>query len=339
MGAAGSVAALGLLGSGPARASTRLIHPPKPRIASATSLGTKGMIGSTVGPRIYSQATSRAGQAAVFDGYVSAAMGAQVVQKYYLAESQWLASPLTSDVLELPNTFPDFKWIMAFRPSVDMTKADQHNLRRTCELLQEANVNFDVILWQEPNAIDAKTFPTAADYQEYFYFYRPYVPAGIDVIYDCAGSATEANMSAYFPAQGGVEKVYCDFYGNIYRTDLYDGNTNPLAPIEAVADDNGLPFGVGEWSFGTAAGVALTPATKPTAAEYVRYLIDFFMTRLAAGKTNGDIVYFNGENSTYTFDIISGATDWKTPIFQSVFQHLASDDELALAARATRAAR
>lgn len=318
--AAGSAAALGMLGGGGrAVASART-----PRRLPA-SPGVKGLIGSTVTDYLYGY-DNRIQAASIFDGYVSSALGAQVIQKYYFAESQWLTTPLPDDVTELPHKYPNFKWIMCFRPSLKLTTADQTNLQQTCQLLVDKGINFDVTLWEEPNGQHRTQFKTAADYQNYYYFYAPYVPTSVDLIYLSCGSATQADQLAFFPSQGRVDKVYCDFYGNVYATALWEGIENPLANLEGLADDHGLPFGIGEWGYGTTPKDYLDQNSKPTAEEYVNYILSVFTARLSAGKTNGDLIYFDGQSPADTQNLITATTDWKVPLYQQVYNELSGTD-------------
>jgi hypothetical protein len=322
---AGSAAALGVLGGGAwAAANTRGPKGPK------EPPGIKGRIGATVTDYLYPGVSTRIVAASVFDGYVTSAIGAQVIQKYYFLESQWLTSPLPSDVIQLPAQYPDFKWIMCFRPSPDLKRSDQSGLQRSCELLTAAGIDFDAVLWQEPNGQHQTQFLTAADYQNYFYFYRPYVPDGVDVIYISCGSATEQDQVDFFPSQGGVAKVYADWYGNVYRTWLWQGNKTPLATLEGVADDNGLPFGLGEWGYGTTANDRIDENTKPSGADFVDYIISVFTDRLDADKTNGDVVYFDGRSAADTQNLITSTTDWKVPLYQRVYTALADANGSAL---------
>lgn len=313
--AMGSAAALGVFGGGGlAAASTRV-----PR---APSQGVKGLIGATVMRYQYAAATTRLGAASIFDGYVASALGATVIQKYYFGVSQWLSDPLPTDVTQLPAQYPDFKWIMCFRPSPDRTRADRDNLKRSCELLTEAGIDFDAVLWQEPNGPHRTVFPKALDYQKYFYFYAPAVPSGTDIIYNSESDALEADQQSFFPSQGGVDKIYYDFYGNVYAAARFHGNDNPLSVLEQVADDNGLPFGLGEWGFGTTANDRITPWTHPTAGEFVDYILSVFTARITAGLTNGDVLYFDGQNSAAKQNLISSANSWKVPLYQSVYTQL-----------------
>jgi hypothetical protein len=305
-------------GGGLAAASTR--DPRKP------PHGVKGRIGSTVMPFLYEGTNTRIGAASVFDGFVSSAVGAAVVQKYYFNESQWLPDPLPADVTDLPAQYPDFKWIMCFRPSLDLTTADQTGLRRSCELLVDAGINFDAVLWQEPNGPNSTVFPTAADYQNYFYFYRPHVPNDIDVIYISCSAALPEDQVSFFPSQGGVGKIYYDFYGNIYAAAHWKKDKHPLSTLDALANEHDLPFGLGEWGFGAALTDALTPTTDPTAGAFVEYLVEVFSKRFDAGKTNGDVIYFDGRSAASTQNLITSADDWKVPLYQRVYAALAGSD-------------
>jgi hypothetical protein len=317
----GSAAALGVLGGGGiAAASTRSLRRP------VSAPGVKGRIGSTVAPILYEGTNTRIGAASIFDGYVTSAVGATVIQKYYFNESQWLPKALLPSVTQLPAQYPDFKWIMCFRPSLDLTSADQNNLKRSCNLLIDAGIDFDVVLWQEPNGPNSTVFPTAADYQQYYYFYAPYVPSSIDIIYISCSAATLEDQASYFPSQGMVGKVYYDFYGNVFRTAHTRGNHHPLAVLGQIADENGLPFGLGEWGFGAAPTDGLTWDTKPSAGDFVNYIINVFTNRLDAGQTNGDVVYFDGRSPLDLQNLITGTTDWKVPLYQRVYDRLASTD-------------
>jgi hypothetical protein len=265
---------------------------------------------------------------------VSPAKGALVTQKFYFKESTWPTNPLESDITVMYDTAQGgnakFRWIMCFKPSraqvgtTPVPAPDQLALQAACNQLTAAGVIFDVVLWQECNGPDSGFFPDGAAYQEYVAWYRPYVPAGIQVIYDCSGSATLADQVSYFPGRDLVQKVYMDFYGNTYADALAAGDDDPLATINNLATSNGLPFGLGEWGFGLSAANALTPDTTPTASQYVDYFIGVFSGRLNAGERNGAVVYYDGTNPSSTWNIITGPADWKTALYQQVYNNLAS---------------
>jgi hypothetical protein len=223
----------------------------------------------------------------------------------------------------------NFKWIMCFKPARDQVgntqpTPDQTALQAACNQLTSAGVIFDVILWQEPNGASSTYFTDGAAYRAYVEFYRPYVPAGIHVIYDCAGSASPGDQQSYFPGNSLVQKVYVDFYGNHYANNLAAGRSDPLATLNNLAISNGVPFGLGEWGYGLSADNALTPTSSPTAGAYVAYLIGVFTARLNAGKTNGAIVYYDGTNPADTWNIIPGPTDWRVGPYQGLYNALAS---------------
>jgi len=97
----------------------------------------------------------------------------------------------------------NFRWLMCFKPSRKLLPADQTALMDACDLLLNAGIIFDVVLWQEPNGKDSTDFSSGAEYVQYVNYYRPYVPSGLQVIYDCAGSATTSRQlasSSRFPS-------------------------------------------------------------------------------------------------------------------------------------------
>ena len=336
VGVAGSAAALGIAGAGAAQASTGRLAGAR-GLAQPAAQGIKGDVGATVTDAVYSQ-PNRLAAAELFDSYVSPAKGALVTQKFYFQESQWPTTPLENDITVMYDTAQGgnakFRWIMCFKPSraqVDTAPVptpDQLALQAACNELTATGVIFDVVLWQEPNGQkptgQEPDFPSGAAYQEYVAWYQPYVPAGIQVIYDCSGSATQADQTSYFPGRDLVQKVYMDFYGNTYAAALAAGDDDPLATINNLATSAGLPFGLGEWGFGLSASNALTPYTATPASQYVDYFIGVFTGRLSAGERNGAVVYYDGTNPSSTWNIITGPADWKTALYQQVYNDLAS---------------
>jgi hypothetical protein len=280
---------------------------------------------------VYSR-PNRLAAAKVFDGYVSPAVGPLVIQKYYFKESQWPTNPPETDITVMYDTTKggnaNFRWIMCFKPSRAQVgdkqpTPDQTALQMACKQLTDAGVIFDVVLWQEPNTPKKGFFPSGAKYVEYVEFYRPYVPAGINVLYDCSGSASTADQQSYFPAASGlVQKVYMDFYGNQYANALAAGDADPLATLNNMAINNGIPFGLGEWGFGLSAMGALSPSTKPSAGQYVNYFTGVFTARLNAGRTNGAVIYYDGTKRKDTWNIITPG-DWRVGLYKQVYNALA----------------
>lgn len=180
------------------------------------------------------------------------------------------------------------------------------------------------MLWQEPNTNKpTMDFTSGTEYVDYVNYYRSSVPAGLQVIYDCAGSAGPAGQTGYFPA-GAVNKIYMDFYGNHYAAALAMGNDDPLARLNNLAISNGVPFGLGEWGFGLSAANGLTPDTTPSAGQYVDYFTGVFTGRLNDGHRNGAVMYYNGTNPKSTWNIITSQEDWRVPLYQEVYNALAS---------------
>lgn len=326
-GAAGSAAALaGVLGSGrPGAATAKPLA--RPRAGNAPLPATHGPVGATVQTLVYPRANNRYGAAEIFDEYVSRP-GALTTQKWYFKEREWPSS-VPSDMARL--SAAGCKFIVCFKPTTHIDsmagQADRASLLATCNMFlnhksggKPAPISFDAVLWQEPNN-GKGSFANGKDYISYVKYYRPYVPAGIKVIYDCAGSASPNDQRSYFP-RGLVDKVYCDFYGNSYKSKLKAGIQYPLYAIETIADDNGLPFGLGEWGFGISVKDALTPSSTPTAQQFADYIKTVFTNRLTVRKVNGAVLYYDGDDSSSKQNKITGAGDWKTPLYQEIYDAL-----------------
>jgi hypothetical protein len=320
-GAVGSAALGGVLGSGRARAAAA--RPlAGPRVWRAASTPAYGLVGATVQADVYPK-EDRYGGAKVFDKYVSRP-AAMTIQKCYFNEGTWPSS-VPSDIAEL--SAAGCKFIMCFKPKRSpRTTTEGTKLQNTCNMFvnyQPTPIDFDVVLWQEPNSPNMGYFSSGSDYIAYVEYYQPYVPSGLSVIYDSSGSASASDQQSYFPGSALVDKVYCDFYGDAYQTKRGRGIDDPLAAIQRVADDNGLPFGLGEWGFGSANN-ALTPTSTPSAKEFVGYINKVFTSRLSDGKTNGDVLYYDGTTSSTPWNVISGPGDWKTPLFQEIYDNLSA---------------
>jgi len=327
---AGAAAGLGILGAGPAAARAGQPRAGGSRLLAAQ--GAKGDVGATVPEAAYGVA-DRLSAAKIFDSYVSPARGARVIQKYYFFnESEWPQAPLAQFEPDIPLMYDtsqggaaNFRWLVCFKPSRQLLPADQTALANACNLLLSSGIIFDVVLWQEPNTKKmTMDFSSGAEYVNYVNYYRPSVPAGIQVIYDCAGSATAADQVSYFPGSSAVNKIYMDFYGNHYASALAAGDDDPLATLNNLAISNGVPFGLGEWGFGLSAINALTPSTSPTAGQYVNYFTGVFTGRLNNGHRNGAIMYYNGTNAKSIWNIIPNPGDWRVPLYQGVYNALAS---------------
>lgn len=279
--ATGAVTAAALGGVlGSGRASAATGTPLARQAAGYVPLGTtRGVVGATVQTAVYPSATDRYSAARIFDRIVNRP-GAVAIQKWFFAEGKWPSS-VPSDMAEL--SAAGCKFIMCFKPSRDQVNA------------------------KEPTPDQRKLRATCN------------MLGGLNVIYDCSASASASDQQSYFPGSGLVDKVYCDFYGFTYKARLSQGIQDPLYYIEQVADDNGLPFGLGEWGFGSASD-HLTPTTNPTARQFVDYINTVFTRRLQAGKVNDAVLYYEGAKSDA--NKITGPEDWKTPLFQEIYDSL-----------------
>lgn len=183
--------------------------------------------------------------------------------------------------------------------------------------------NCAFIFWQEP--ANTANNMSAADYGELHAYYAPTVfasvfPLIIAVNYAEAGSqfvhgatdyalAALARGNAYSPGAvyGGITlDYYTDHFFNSPQTLLDSVDTNGHS-ISGIADTNNLPFGVIEIGAklleGTNGGFTLAQCN-----QYIQYLQTFMVDRLNSGKTNLDLIYYEGQCST------AGTGDITNPI-------------------------
>jgi len=77
-----------------------------------------------------------------------------------------------------------------------------------------------------------------------------------------------------------------------------------------------MPFGLGEWGD---SGQANSPIGPTDYGSYVAYLVTLFTGRLAAGKNNADIIWFDGGGPDNN---ITAADDFRVPGLAMVFDAL-----------------
>lgn len=197
--------------------------------------------------------------------------------------------------------------------------------------------NLRIILWQE--AANAANNMSATDYGEMHAYYAPTVfasgiPLIISVNYAQAAAqgthgATDYALAAlsrgpaYSPGSvyGGITMdYYTNHFFNSPQT-LLDTPDGAGHNIQGIADSNNLPFGIIE--VGCNLGTGSGHFTLAQCNQYLEYLQTFMTNRLNAGKTNGDVIYYEGQCSTAgTGDItnpIVAHTDGRVPAMQSLW--------------------
>lgn len=184
--------------------------------------------------------------------------------------------------------------------------------------------NCSIILWQEPennNHFGGSVAnggygggPTA--YQAAMQFYGPTVNAsGLPLHQDVGMGSGDANAQSYLNAGFATTGitfagVYVDFYYGAWNRGI------TLTNVAAIADAQGLPFGLGEF------GMHVTDNYK----AYFTYINNFFSARLQNGLVNNDIEYYQGQCSAdgandLTSPILN-STDPRIPHYQSLYDNL-----------------
>jgi hypothetical protein len=234
------------------------------------------------------------------------------VQKIYYQEGNWPSGIPTKDqeIIGL-----GAKLLISFKPSRTQSMSEQGNLARAIEMYQGAGATFDVTLWQEPN--DGSAFDRACDYRDYVNYYGPIVRAkGVPLVYDPGAGGGVDSWKPYYPGDSLIDKIMLDYYGSAWL------NGTRLDAIAAIADGANppKPLGIGEWNDTATGSGTLTPKQF---GEYVSYLINFFTTRLNDGRTNGDIIFWMGDNAVgLSADQILSSSDFKVPHVQKLYDSL-----------------
>jgi hypothetical protein len=170
----------------------------------------------------------------------------------------------------------------------------------------------DVSLWHEPYSQGL----TESQFQAMFEYYGPTVREYYPVCINLESFNTQENgEGAYFPGTNNeyVDKVYVDFYASEY----FDSSAIRLDAAQAIADDNGLPFGLGEFNGST------TNQTPTQLDTYFTYVQDYFQTRLSDDKVNADLLLFN-DNEPTEEPYISASTDIRVPYYQAIYAALSA---------------
>jgi|ERR1041385_3230240 hypothetical protein len=278
--------------------------------SEARAAVTHGLVGATIGPANY-PGTDETQASNMFDRFVGRPMAANV-QKIYYQEGVWPSSIPMKDqeIIDL-----GAKLLISFKPSRTPSMSERTNLANAIDMYRTANATFDVTLWQEPN--DRSAFSTGSDYIGYVDYYGPTVrAAGIPLVYDPGAGGGVDSWGAYYPGPSMIDKIMIDFYGSAWL------NGTRLDAIAAIADraSPAKPLGLGEWNDAATSAGTLTPTQF---GHYVTYLINFFTTRLSNGKSNGDIIFWMGNNAVdIPADQVLSSSDFKVPHIQRLYDSL-----------------
>lgn len=280
------------------------------RASDARAAGTRGLVGATVGAANY-PGTDETQASNMFDRFVGRPMAANV-QKIYYQEGTW-PSGIPAKDQEILNL--GAKLLISFKPSRTPSPSEKANLAAAINMYKKANAVFDVTLWQEAN--DGSAFSQGSDYRAYVNYYGPTVhAAGIPLVYDPGAGGGAASWKAYYPGDSMIDKIMIDYYGSAWLSGTR------LDAIAAIADGASPPksLGLGEWNDTAASPGKLTTSQF---GDYVNYLINFFSARLSNGRSNGDIIFWMGDNAVnIPADQILSSSDFKVPYVQKLYDSL-----------------
>ncbi len=191
------------------------------------------------------------------------------------------------------------KTLLSFKPAYNPpSKADLIALANTLKMFQAAGLNAAVTLWQEPQIV-----MTAAQFRQVMHHYGPAIRQYYPLAYDVTGGPT--TWTKYYPGASAIDLVAADYYATMYA------NGVTLDVIAGLADNANPPQPFGLWEMGSTTNKTSPPQTQ--VENYLGYL-QSFMARLAAGKANADIVWFNGNGA----NTIRSSTDYRVPLWDSL---------------------
>jgi hypothetical protein len=192
------------------------------------------------------------------------------------------------------------KTLLSFKPAYNPpTKADLTALANTLAMFAAAGLNAAVTLWQEPQLV-----MTAAQYRQVVHHYGPTIRQYYPLAYDVSHGPT--SWVKYYPGAAAIDLVAADYYASMYA------NGVTLDVIAGLADSASPPQPFGLWEIGSTTSKTSPPPTQVD--NYLGYLQSFMAARLAAGKTNADIVWFNGNGP----NTIRSSTDYRVPLWDSL---------------------
>jgi hypothetical protein len=198
------------------------------------------------------------------------------------------------------------KALLCFQPAWNPpTSDDLAALENTLRLYSRAGLTAEVTLWTEPQ-LSRFGMPSSA-YVAMARYYGPVVRRYYPLAYNASGFAPDDEWESYYPGDAYVDKVAVDFYARQFvygrRLDVIAGLADAASPAK--------PFGI--WEMGDMA----PPQPEPTPAEmtaYFGYVQSFMARRLAEGKTNGELCWFNGDGA----NVIQSAGDFRATLWRGL---------------------
>jgi len=235
--------------------------------------------------------------------YWFASTGANAIPSAITGPGNYAGNGQTADAANGVRNYIDFT--PAYNP---VSAADLAAIDTYLASCKNAGLEADVSLWHEPYAAGL----TAAQFIAMFEYYAPtvrkYYPACFNME---AYNAQQNGESGYFPGIAYCDKVYVDFYASEY----FDAQNIRLDTAQAVADTNGLPFGLGEFNGST------DHQTDAQLDTFFSYVQTFMSARIAASKANADMILFN-DNLAQESPYILSSGDYRVAKYQAIFDAL-----------------
>jgi hypothetical protein len=171
-------------------------------------------------------------------------------------------------------------------------------------MFRKSGLKADVAIWQEPQ-VD-KGHPSPQHFIRAVKYYGPAVREHYPLVYDASGHAGPTGWVKYYPGDDSIDKVAVDFYAHHFATG------ERIEAIAALADkaSPAKPFGV--WEMGDRSAHAPKPPPAQVRA-YFSYLESFMSQRLADGKTNADMAWYDAGASA-----IRSASDFRAPLWHKL---------------------
>jgi hypothetical protein len=279
----------------------------------STPPGTPGLVGATISNHWFPSGTSPAQAITLMNGYVGLPLG-NIVERSYYGEGnypQLTDQPLASYIAAGAKIQLCLKPQLSGLTNPTVAASEKANIVDTINLLNGANVTFDIVLYTEAN-LPSSDFTSASQYIDYIALYGPSVRTnGVKLIYNPASYDLTTAVS-YYAGDSSFDVFSWDYYG----TDWKDGIL-PFATSDSISN---LPKGVSEWNAVSGAGDQLTLAQFQ---GYTEYIISYFSTRLSNSETNWDIILYTGYNASALNQILSNE-DWKIPQITAMYNALSA---------------
>lgn len=275
--------------------------------------GTAGLVGSYADPGIYADGDS----GITSQGKLAALVGRSLdCTRIYFGPGNIPASIGAGGLTQyvgvrkvLMSLKPDFSTLS----SSDLAKID--TFLASCKA---GGLVADVTMFHEPAAEGLSDAQYIAGVQ----FYGPTVRKYYPLIYCQSAYRTHVDKTTnarYYPGDDQVDKLAYDFYDSDFL--LYGQKLDPMAAIADSASPP-KPFGIWEWGVLSNTAGGLTATTQAGATSYANYIQGYMITRLRAGKVNGDVSYFDGTNKGTGWDFTIQSGSFMIPLYQAVYDAL-----------------